>query len=129
MTTKDGQPGSVGATPSGETWIDIGEIDRIPVQGAMLVRLPKGNIAVFRTADREAYAIDDACPHRQAQLSRGTVDGRTVVCPLHDWVISLESGLARAPEEGDGYEGCVRTYPIRMQEGRMTLNVWPLHKR
>lgn len=129
MTTKDEQPGGAGATPAGETWIDIGEIDRIPVQGAMVVRLPKGNIAVFRTADREAYAIADACPHRQAPLSRGTVKGKTVICPLHDWVINLESGRAQAGEEDGEYEGCVRTYSIRMQGGRMTLNVWPLHKR
>src|SRR5262249_2803821 len=57
-------------------------------------------IAVFRTADDAVFALTDRCPHRGGPLSEGIVQGHAVACPLHGWVIALESGEAEAPEEG-----------------------------
>jgi nitrite reductase (NADH) small subunit len=83
-------------------WKNIGPLDNIPVQGAR--RLCFGHagrpIAVFRTGDNDVFALIDECPHRQGPLSEGIISGKTVTCPLHNWVIGLEDGLALAPDEG-----------------------------
>ena len=55
---------------------------------------------MFRTADDEIFALIDRCPHKSGPLSEGIVPGRTVTCPLHDWVIDLDDGEAVAPDEG-----------------------------
>lgn len=97
--------------------IDIGAIDDIPLRGARVVRSQAGCIAVFRTAENEAFAIDDACPHKGGPLSQGIVHGRFVTCPLHNWVIALDSGAAQGADKGQ-----VRTYPLTIENGRILLD-------
>ena len=86
------------------TWLDIGTIDDIPQRGARCVKTPQGKIGVFRTHDDQIYAIEDHCPHKGGPLSQGIVHGAAVTCPLHNWVISLETGKA-GEEDGHGAEG------------------------
>jgi nitrite reductase (NADH) small subunit len=99
------------------SWVDIGPIDSIPVRGARIVKSAAGCIAVFRTSADAAFAIDDACPHKAGPLSQGIVHGNAVTCPLHNWVISLETGKALGADAGS-----VRTYPIRVERGRLLLD-------
>lgn len=97
-------------------WIDIGALDDIPVLGARTVKTEHGCVAVFRNADDEVFALDDRCPHRGGPLSQGIVHGSAVTCPLHNWVISLETGLAQGADEG-----VVKTFPARIDKGRVLL--------
>ena len=75
---------------------DIGALDDIPRLGARSVKTPAGDIAVFRTAGDEVFALRDQCPHKKGPLSQGIVHGTSVTCPLHAWVISLQTGEAQA---------------------------------
>lgn len=104
-------------TVQSSAWIDVGALADIPVQGARLVRANVGCIALFRPDENSVYAIDDACPHKAGPLSQGIVHGAFVTCPLHNWVISLETGIAQGADEGK-----VRTYPLRLEEGRILLD-------
>ncbi len=52
-------------------WVDIGALDDIPLRGARVVKTPAGCIAVFRTAENEAHALEDRCPHKGGPLSPG----------------------------------------------------------
>ena len=81
-------------------WIAIGKIDDIPLRGARCVKTPMGKIGVFRTAENQVFAIEDHCPHKGGPLSQGIVHGTSVTCPLHNWVISLETGKALGADEG-----------------------------
>jgi len=101
-----------------EPWIDVGALDDVPRLGAKIVASKRGNIAVFRTANDEIFALDDRCPHKGGPLSQGIVHGRRVTCPLHNWVIELASGEAVAPDQG-----CARTIPARLEEGRILLQL------
>lgn len=97
-------------------WIAIGHIDDIPLRGARCVKTPAGKIAVFRTAENEVFAIEDQCPHKGGPLSQGIVHGKAVTCPLHNFVISLESGKALGADEGE-----VRTIPVRNIDGQLSI--------
>ncbi|KQR78290.1 tRNA-(guanine-N1)-methyltransferase [Rhizobium sp. Leaf341] len=99
-------------------WVDIGVLHDIPLRGARCVRTPLGRIAVFRTADDQVFAIEDRCPHKAGPLSQGIVHGTSVTCPLHNMVISLETGQAQGADEGE-----VRTIPIRNRDGRLSIAV------
>ena len=104
--------------PSDSAWADIGPLDAIPPEGARLVRTEGGCLAVFRTAADEVFALEDRCPHKDGPLSQGIVHGRSVTCPLHNWVISLPSGEAEGADEGQ-----VKTFPVKVEDGRLLLEV------
>jgi nitrite reductase (NADH) small subunit len=97
-------------------WIQIGSLEDIPRRGARCVASPRGRIAVFRTAEDQVFALDDRCPHKGGPLSQGIVHGASVTCPLHNWVISLETGNALGADEG-----VVRTIPIEVENGKIFI--------
>lgn len=101
-------------------WIEVGKVEDIPRMGARVVERDEGNIAVFRTVADEFFALRDQCPHRGGPLSQGIVHGKRVACPLHDWKIHLESGLAVSPDEG-----CTASYPVRVENGIVYLSLTP----
>jgi phenylpropionate dioxygenase-like ring-hydroxylating dioxygenase large terminal subunit len=49
---------------------------------AMLLEVP---LVLGRTAEGQAFAIRDSCPHRGIPLSYGHFDGQTVECSYHGW--------------------------------------------
>ncbi|MDG1282361.1 MAG: nitrite reductase small subunit NirD [Pseudorhodobacter sp.] len=98
-------------------WIDIAALEDIPQRGARVVKTALGCVAVFRTASDEVFALDNACPHKAGPLAEGIVHGRSVTCPLHNWVISLETGMAQGADKGR-----VATYPARLEQGRILLD-------
>jgi nitrite reductase (NADH) small subunit len=100
------------------SWLDIGGLDEVPRQGARTVVTQTGIIAVFRTGDDAVFALDDRCPHKGGPLSQGIVHGHAVTCPLHNWVIDLETGEAAAPDKG-----CVRRIPVRIEAGRILIGL------
>ncbi|MFC5758556.1 nitrite reductase small subunit NirD [Rhizobium sp. GCM10022189] len=97
-------------------WHPIGDISDIPLRGSRCVKTPHMNIAVFRTGEDEVYAIENRCPHKGGPLSEGIVHGNAVTCPLHNWVISLETGKALGADEG-----AVRTIPLRNEGGTLYI--------
>ena len=101
----------------GSLWIDIGPADDIPLRGARIVRTARGDIAIIRAARGEIFAIEDRCPHRGGPLSQGIVHDKGITCPLHNWVISLETGEVRGPDQG-----CVKTFPTRLEDGHIYLS-------
>ncbi|SON55910.1 Assimilatory nitrite reductase [NAD(P)H] small subunit [Hartmannibacter diazotrophicus] len=104
---------------------DVGHVDDIPARGARVVKLAETEIGVFRTLDDRIFAIENRCPHRGGPLSEGIVHGHFVTCPLHNWVISLETGEAQGADEG-----CVRTIPVEVGEGdRLLLDLAALLAR
>jgi nitrite reductase (NADH) small subunit len=106
------------------TWIDIAALDDVPQRGARLVKTAHGCVAVFRTGTDDIYALDNACPHKSGPLADGIVHGASVTCPLHNWVISLETGMVQEPDEGQ-----VATYPARVEDGRILLDAVFLRTR
>jgi nitrite reductase (NADH) small subunit len=97
-------------------WIDVGLVTDIPPMGARVVRSADGDIAVFRTADDQVFALYDRCPHKGGPLSEGIVHGRSVTCPLHNWVISLETGGVESPDQG-----CAAQIAVSVDQGRIRL--------
>jgi nitrite reductase (NADH) small subunit len=105
-------------------WIDIGALEDIPRRGARVVKTALGCVAVFRTGADEVFALENKCPHKGGPLSEGIVHGTSVTCPLHNWVFSLETGLAQGADQGQ-----VPTYPARIEGTRVLLETSFLQSR
>jgi nitrite reductase (NADH) small subunit len=100
------------------SWTRACRVDEIPVLGARVVKRAEGNIAVFRNAEDEVFALHDKCPHKGGPLSQGIVHGRKVACPLHNWNIQLDDGCAVAPDQG-----CTKSYPVKVEAGEVFLQI------
>ena len=108
---------SLGANDAGVIdWIAVGSADDIPLRGARVVKAPGGDIAVFKAADGGIFALRDRCPHKGGPLSQGIVHGEAVTCPLHNWVISLQTGEAQGADKG-----CVPKIPVRIEDGKVLI--------
>lgn len=103
-----------------EKWIEVGNLEDIPPLGARVVETPSGDIAVFRAADDEIFALRDKCPHKGGPLSQGIISGKRVACPLHDWKIHLETGHAVAPDTG-----CAAVFPVQLEGNKILLSLVP----
>ncbi len=103
-------------------WIEIGAVTDIPRLGSRVVRREGGDIALFRTGEDEVFALLNRCPHKGGPLSEGIVYGRSVACPLHNWCLELHSGQVQAPDEG-----CVPSFPVRVDAGRVWLSLDATH--
>ena len=99
-------------------WKYICQVQDIPRQGARRVARPRGlEVALFRTAGDEVFALLDRCPHKGGPLSQGTVFGKSVACPLHNWTIGLCNGQAAAPDEG-----CTPAFQGKVEDGAVFLD-------
>jgi nitrite reductase (NADH) small subunit len=97
-------------------WIDIGQVEDVPLRGSRVIATPHGDIAVFKTADGRIFALWDKCPHKGGPLSQGIVHGTSVTCPLHNWVIGLETGEAKGPDNG-----CARRVMVQVENGVISV--------
>ena len=106
-------------------WKKICLVTDIPVLGARCVARAKGmDVAVFRNAQDEVFALLDRCPHKGGPLSQGMVFGSSVACPMHNWTIGLCTGQAAAPDEG-----CTPSFSVKVDSGAVYLNAQELASR
>ena len=109
---------------SARRWVEVGRVGDVPRRGARVVKTPSIDVAIFRTATDQVFALEDRCPHMDGPLSQGIVHGDKVTCPLHDWVIDLLSGQAQGADVG-----CTRTVTMKVETGRIYLDFAALARR
>lgn len=99
-------------------WKKICLVTDIPVLGSRCVARPQGmDVAVFRNAQDEVFALLDRCPHKGGPLSQGIVFGTSVACPLHNWTIGMDDGCAKSPDEG-----CTPKFAVKVENGAVHLS-------
>ncbi len=103
-------------------WKPICRVEDIPVLGSRRVARPQGMaVAVFRNDQDQVFALLDRCPHKGGPLSQGIVFGTSVACPLHNWTIGLDTGCARAPDEGS-----TPRFSVKVENGLVHLDAQEL---
>ena len=99
-------------------WLKACRVEDIPRLGARVVKGSAEDIAIFRNAADEVFALHDKCPHKGGPLSQGIVYGRRVACPLHNWNVQLDDGCAVAPDSG-----CAKSFPVKVEDGEVFLQI------
>jgi nitrite reductase (NADH) small subunit len=101
-------------------WKNVGPASNIPIRGARRLCLKQAGrpVAIFRTGENEFFALIDECPHKKGPLSEGLISGRTVTCPLHNWIIGLEDGEAVAPDTGR-----TESLSVRLIDGQIYIHL------
>lgn len=98
--------------------IRIASTRDVPPGGGVAVAVEGLRIAVFHV-DGRYYAIDDRCPHAEASLAEGDVDGTVVECPLHGAQFDLTTGRALSGPAG----GNVAAYRVHVEGEDLSIEV------
>lgn len=98
---------------TGKAWVRVMHTRDIPLREGRAVQVGSREIAIFNLGDR-FLAIENRCPHKGGPLAEGIVSGAAVVCPLHAWKFSLETGKGLNPAS---QLSCVQTFPTRVERG------------
>lgn len=67
----------------------------------------------------QVYAVDAACPHAAADMSRGNLRRWKLTCREHDYCFDVRSGRLTWPED-ENYR--LRRYPVRERDGLIQVN-------
>lgn len=72
------------------------------------------NIVFYRQEDGAAVALEDACPHRKLPLSKGQLDGDTVVCGYHGLRFDGTGSCTESPTQRGmtPRRAVVKSYPV-----------------
>ena len=97
-------------------WLDVAGIDELGPGSRRVVDVDGVAVAVFNL-DGEYFAIQDICTHDGGELANGKLEGEVIICPRHGARFSIKTGAVLGPP---AYED-VRTYPVRVAEGRVLL--------
>ena len=66
------------------------------------VRLLQNDYVLWRTPDGQVVAASDICTHRQAPLSKGTLEDGCLRCPYHGWLFGNEGHCLEVPSASEG---------------------------
>ena len=97
----------------------VARVLRSKVDSEKLVRLDHPPFDVLVVAeDGRYYAIEDACNHAGASLAEGWVENACIICPMHGYKFSLESGELLAPK---GLCDTQRTYVVEQSGDELVI--------
>jgi len=88
---------------SGTDYVATCKFDDLYEKRGIRIKFPGDDdfqLALFKIND-ELFCVDNICPHRHAdRIHEGIIKDLTVMCPLHGWTYSLETGNNTDPRQG-----------------------------
>ena len=98
---------------------DVCPADELQAGKGLTVEVAGKLIALFGH-DGKYFALEDACPHMGASLSKGCLENGIVTCPWHGWRFRLADGAwADNPRMKTG------CYHVRVQDGMIQVKIEP----
>lgn len=91
-------------------FVPVGKVSDL-APGQMTWAAVDGERVLLANVDGVVHALRDRCGHRRAPLSRGTLAGHVVECPLHFARFDVRSGRLLSGPVGDD----VPTHEVRVE--------------
>ncbi len=92
--------------------VNLGPLTDLPVGQGRAFAVGDRQIALFRLRDGRVVALDAVCPDKGGPLADAQLDGRVIVCPLHQHAFELETGRCTT----SGGVADVRSYPVPLRD-------------
>ncbi len=73
------------------TFVKVAEPSEIPLGQMKSVKLAEKEVLIANI-DGVFYAIGNRCTHRDGELAKGTLEGKTVTCPKHKSKFDVTTG-------------------------------------
>ena len=102
-------------------WHDVADSAQLDPDFPLGVEVNGKPIGLYMV-DGKVCALEDVCPHAEALLSQGFVEGGVVECPLHGARFDISTG-ASLNEIGERNVHC---YPAKIENGRVVIQIVPV---
>lgn len=117
-------------------WHDVGALAEMPDREVTIITAGGIELGIIRWHQDEVYALHNRCPHQAGPLCLGNLGPRlvcegtspseltidderpTMACAWHRWEFDVKSGESLWDPR---YK--VRTYPVRVEDGRILVRV------
>ena len=107
-----------------ENWLDLGSVTDLSRSPLTRVSAMNRELAISHK-DGKFGVVSNTCNHVGGPLGDGRLDGDYIVCPWHNWKFHRCTGLGEPGFEEDR----VPAYPVRVESGRVLVNVAAATKR
>jgi 3-phenylpropionate/trans-cinnamate dioxygenase ferredoxin subunit len=97
-----------------EKYTPVASLSALKTNKLLCVKLAGLRIALAYV-DGKVFAVEDMCSHEDASLSKGSLHGECVKCPLHGSRFDLNTGEAL----DDPAEDPIKTYAVKIEGGEI----------
>jgi toluene monooxygenase system ferredoxin subunit len=81
-------------------------------------------VLIVHTDDGALSAVQAVCPHQAVKLIEGTLCGRVLTCPMHQWDMDVVSGQGVNPRHAE-----LARYPIEVRDSHVYVAVDGIHPK
>jgi 3-phenylpropionate/trans-cinnamate dioxygenase ferredoxin subunit len=99
-------------------WVYAAELDAVTEDVPISAKVGDVAVGVYKI-NGVLHAIEDICPHADALLSEGFIDGEYVECPLHGALFHVPTGkCTQGPATRDvlPFETCIENKKIYLRK-------------
>ena len=99
-------------------WQHAASIADVKEDQGFQVKIGEKELALFRVGDK-VYALEGICPHAEALLAEGFIDGDKIECPLHQAQFHIPSGKCLGPPADRDLE----SFPAKIEGNEILVDV------
>jgi 3-phenylpropionate/trans-cinnamate dioxygenase ferredoxin subunit len=99
-------------------WQRVASLADVAADKGLQVKVGSTEVAIFRVGET-LYALEAICPHAEAWLAEGFVDGDRVECPLHQAQFEIPTGKCLGPPA----DRDLATYPVKVEGNDVLVDV------
>lgn len=99
-------------------WSDVGAAEEVTEDTPLPASVGSRSIGVY-LVNGKYYALEDVCPHAEALLSQGFVEGEEIECPLHGARFHIPTG--KCTREPGGRD--LACYEAKREGGRILVRL------
>jgi nitrite reductase/ring-hydroxylating ferredoxin subunit len=100
-------------------WTTVGNAADLADGDIVAVEVDGRAVVIFRDGDRYG-CVQRKCLHQAGDLSMGIISRHHIVCAVHGWRFSTETGIhAESPET------CLAIHTVRIVDGRIEVDPTP----
>jgi nitrite reductase/ring-hydroxylating ferredoxin subunit len=103
-------------------WRAVARVVDVPRGELIAVEVEGLELVVGRDGGRY-FATQRRCLHRGGDLAEGIISRGHLICPIHAWRFSTETGCVAQASEPPEY--CLATYPVRVVGDAIEVDVQP----
>ena len=107
------------ATAARDGFVEVCDVEKIPVNRAVVVSLSGERVAVFRYGGKVS-AVSNVCRHQNGPLGEGRIIDGCITCPWHGYQYLPETGASPPP-----FTEKVPTFRTRVVDGRVLVHPCP----
>ncbi|MCM3403189.1 Rieske (2Fe-2S) protein [Cytobacillus oceanisediminis] len=74
----------------------VATVSELPIGSHKVVKVGSIEIGIFNV-ENEFYALKSVCPHQQASLCKGVVDGTNLHSDAHQYIFGRDGEILRCP--------------------------------